>query len=53
MIIIADNQPLTRDALTTYLAGQPLRFVENKAELAEALQAEPGALVVLLSLIHI
>lgn len=47
MIIIADNQPLTRDALTTYLAGQPLRFAGNKAELAEALQAEPEALVVL------
>ena len=47
MIIIADNQPLTRDALTTYLAGQPLLFAGNKAELAEALQAEPEALVVL------
>lgn len=47
MIIIADNQPLTRDALTTYLAGQPLQFAGNKAELAEALQAEPEALVVL------
>lgn len=47
MIIIADNQPLTRDALTTYLAGQPLRFAGNKAELAEVLQAEPEALVVL------
>ena len=47
MIIIADNQPLTRDALTTYLDGQPLRFAGNKAELAEALQAEPEALVVL------
>ena len=46
MIIIADNQPLTRDALTTYLAGQPLQFAGNKAELAEALQAEPEALVV-------
>lgn len=47
MIIIADNQPLTRDALTIYLAGQPLRFAGNKAELAEVLQAEPEALVVL------
>lgn len=47
MIIIADNQPLTRDALTTYLAGQPLQFAGNKTELAEALQAEPEALVVL------
>lgn len=47
MTIIADNQPLTRDALTTYLAGQPLHFVGNKAELAAALQVEPEAVVVL------
>lgn len=47
MIIIADNQPLTRDALTGYLAGQPLLFAAGKAELARRLTAHPEALVVL------
>lgn len=37
MIIISDNQPLTRDALTSYLAGQPLHFARNKTELVERL----------------
>ncbi len=35
MIYIADNQPLTCDALTSYLTGQPLHFAHNKAELVE------------------
>lgn len=47
MIIIADNQSLTRDALTGYLAGQPLLFAANKAELAQLLAAHPEATVVL------
>lgn len=37
MIIISDNQPLTCDALTSYLAGQPLRYAHNKADLIEKL----------------
>lgn len=37
MIIISDNQPLTCDALTSYLAGQPLHFAHNKKELVEKL----------------
>lgn len=46
MIILADNQPLTRDALTGYLAGQPLLFAADKAQLARHLTAHPGALAV-------
>lgn len=42
MIIISDNQPLTRDALTSYLAGQPLRFARNKTELVEKLTTANG-----------
>ena len=37
MIIISDNQPLTCDALTNYLFGQPLHFAHNKAELVDKL----------------
>lgn len=47
MIIIADNQSLTSDALTSYLAGQPLLFVHTKEELARRLEAHPDAVVVL------
>lgn len=47
MLIIADNQPLTRDALTGYFPGQPLRFVTNKRELIEQLEVYNNALVIL------
>lgn len=47
MIIIADNQPLTRDALTGYFPGQPLRHVTNKRELIEQLEVCNNALVIL------
>lgn len=47
MIIIADNQFLTSDALTSYLAGQPLLFVHKKEDLARQLETYPDAIVVL------
>lgn len=47
MLIIADNQPLTHDALTGYFPGQPLRFVTNKRELIEQLEVYHNALVIL------
>lgn len=47
MIIIADNQSLTSDALTSYLAGQPLLFVHKKEDLARQLETYPDAIVVL------
>lgn len=47
MIIIADNQPLTRDALTRYFPDQPLRHVTNKRELIEQLEVCNNALVIL------
>lgn len=47
MLIIADNQPLTRDALTGYFPDQPLRHVANKRELIAQLEAWNNALVIL------
>lgn len=47
MIIIADNQPLTRDALTGYFPGQPLRCVGEKRELVEQLEVWKDAIVIL------
>lgn len=47
MTVIADNQPLTRDALTAYLCGQPLRVVSCKTSLVALLEREPSAKVVL------
>ncbi len=47
MIIIADNQSLTSDALASYLAGQPLLFVHTKEDLAHRLEAYSDAVVVL------
>lgn len=47
MTIIADNQPLTRDALTGYLAGQPLRVASDKAGLTALLETAPDATVVI------
>lgn len=40
MIIICDNQPLTRDALTGYFTGQPLLFAEGKEQLAQQLEQQ-------------
>lgn len=47
MIIIADNQPLTHDALTNYFVGQPLCYASNKEELATQLVKHADAVVVL------
>lgn len=47
MIIIADNQPLTRDALTGYFPGRSLRYVANKRELIAQLEVWKDALVIL------
>lgn len=47
MIIIADNQPLTHDALVSYLANQPLCFAANKQQLAEKLEQSVDAVVVI------
>lgn len=47
MIIIADNQPLTRDALIGYFPNQPLRCVETKAALVAQLSECADAVVVL------
>ena len=47
MIIIADNQPLTHDALVSYFANQPLCFAANKQQLAEKLEQSVDAVVVI------
>lgn len=47
MIIISDNQSLTRDALVGYVAGQPSCFATGKAALTERLTDHPDAVVVL------
>ncbi len=47
MYIISDNQPLTSDALTHYLVGQPLLHAGSKAELATLLEQHADAVVVL------
>lgn len=47
MIIIADNQPLTRDALVSYWANQPLCFAANKQQLTERLEQNADAVVVI------
>ena len=47
MYIISDNQPLTCDALTHYLVGQPLLHAGSKAELALLLEQHADAVVVL------
>lgn len=47
MLIIADNQPLTRDALTGYFPDQPLHHATTKRELIELLEVWNDAVVIL------
>lgn len=47
MIILADNQPLTRDALRTYFSSSKITETADKNALLQALTANDGAVVLL------
>lgn len=47
MLIIADNQPLTRDALASYFGNQSVHFAMSKDEVSHLLQQTPTGSVIL------
>ena len=47
MLIIADNQPLTRDALTGYFADQPVHHAASKSEVSLLLEKWTDATIIL------
>lgn len=47
MLIIADNQPLTRDALTGYFADQPVHHAASKSEVSQLLEKWADAIVII------
>lgn len=47
MLIIADNQPLTRDALTGYFADQPVHHAASKSEVSQLLEKWLDATIIL------
>ena len=47
MLIIADNQPLTRDALTGYFIDQPVHHAASKAEVSLLLEKWADAIIII------